>query len=184
MRKTFWCVTLVVSGVVAGGAVLHASAQPGGHGHTPPAGVHGLHRPHGPQDGHCELAAAFHAHMAQLHAELNLTDAQHDAVHAALRARHIDLAAAIRPVLQAKRTLINAVHADTPDEAAIRAAGESLGRSVGEAAVVISRVKAEVLQVAALSLEQSRTLDAIKARIDASVEHMLDTLHPPAENPR
>ncbi len=176
MRKSLWCVPFVVSGLMAGAAVLHASAQPGEHGH----GHHGVH---GLKGGHCDLAAALHAHLSQLHAELNLTDAQRDAVHDAFRTRHADIAAAVRPVLQAKRTLLNSVHADAPDEATIRANGATLGGAIGDAAVVLAQVKTEILRAAALTPEQNRKLGEIKAKLDASIGRLVDSLQPVAENP-
>jgi Spy/CpxP family protein refolding chaperone len=178
MRKFLLCASFVATGAVAGAAALHASGQPGGH--TPPCGLHGLHGSHGP----CELAAHFHAHLQQLHAELNLTDEQREAVHEVFRARRGELAAAVRPLLQAQRTIMNAVHADATDEAAIRTAADSLGRSAGDAAVLIARVKAEVLEAAALTPEQARTLGEIRAKIDGSIGRMLDSLEPAPENPR
>jgi Spy/CpxP family protein refolding chaperone len=180
MRKSLWCVPFVVSGFVAGAAALHASGQPegaGGHGHHGHHGVHGLH------GGQCDLAAALHAHLAQLHADLNLTDEQRDAVHATFVNRHADIAAAVRPVLQAKRTLINAVHADAPDEAAIRAAGDTLGRAIGDAAVVFAHVKNEVFQAAAWTPEQTRKLGEMKTKLDVSIGRLVDSLQPAAENP-
>jgi Spy/CpxP family protein refolding chaperone len=87
-------------------------------------------------------------------------------------------------VLQAKRTLINAVHADAPDEVAIRAAADALGRSIGDAAVVLVRVKTEILQAAALTPEQTRKVGELMTSVDASIGSLLDSLGPPAENPR
>ncbi len=180
MRKTLWCASLIVTGVAAGAGALHATAQPGGQGHTPPFGLHG---PRG-RSGQCEVAGAFHALMQQMHSELDLTEAQREAVHEVFRARRGELATAIRPVLQAKRAIVDAVHADAPDETAIRAAADSLGRSVGDAAVVIARVKGEVFQAAALTPEQTRKLGEIRTRVDASMGRMLDMLQAHAENPR
>lgn len=175
MRKSLLCASLIVSGLVGGTAAFHASAQPG-HGHTPPPGLHGLH-------GHCELAAAFHAHLQQLHAELNLTDEQRDAVHAVIHARRAEIVGVVRPILEANRSIIRAVHSAPADEAAIRASADGLGRSVGDAAVLVARMKAEILQAAALTPEQTAKLDTIRTNVDASIGRMLDGLQQAAENP-
>jgi Spy/CpxP family protein refolding chaperone len=86
--------------------------------------------------------------------------------------------------VQAHRTLIAAVHADATDEAAIRAASDTLGRSVGDAAIVVARVKREVLQAAALTPEQQTKLGDIRNRVDTMLDRVVDALQPPTENPR
>jgi len=184
MCRILWCATLLGASVLAGVAALHASSQPDGPGLASPAGLHGLLDLHRSHQAPCDLAAAIHAHMTRLHDELNLTDAQQEAVHELFRARHSEIAAAVRPVVEAKRTLINAIHADAPDEAAIRAAGESVGRTVSDASVVLARFKTDVLRTVELTPEQTRKLAELRANFDAAIGRLLDSLASAAENPR
>lgn len=184
MRKMIWGSSILLFGVVSGAAALHAAGRPDNAGVTSHGGVHQLMRHlHGSGDEPCDLIAAIHAHFEQVHTVLELTDAQKEAIHTSFRDRRTEFVNAVRPVVEAKRALINAVHADTTDEAAVRAAGEQVGRSLGEAAVVIARIKTDVLRSASLTPEQSRKLSEMRDRMDASIGRLLDLLQPPAENP-
>jgi Spy/CpxP family protein refolding chaperone len=164
MRKTLWSVALL-TGLLSGGvAVVNAVAQPGEHGHGPIG----------------ELMARMHqAHAgrhAALHAELNLTEEQRTALHETLKAHHADIAAVLRPVIAAKHSLHAAVLADTPDDAAIRDAAGNLGESLGDAAVVIAKIKVELLRNAQFTPEQIKKLEEFKTGADAEIDAFLDEL--------
>jgi Spy/CpxP family protein refolding chaperone len=175
MRKTFWCAALLGTGLVA--AVAISAAPPHGPGHVPPTG-----RVHGP--GHvppadCPLGGhgpcgGFMAMMHQALHELNLTDAQREAVHETLIARRTDIESAVKPVIEAKRALHNAVLADDPDDAAIRTAAATLGTSIGDAAITFSNIRVEVFENARLTPEQMQKFAEFRSSADAKIDTFLN----------
>ena len=115
--------------------------------------------------------------MAMVHqafAELNLTEAQREAIHDTLITRRFDIAAAIKPVIESKAALHNAFLADDPDDAAIRTAAAGLGKSIGDAAVVLADIKVEAFDSAQLTAEQLQKLAQFRAKADASVDTLLN----------
>jgi Spy/CpxP family protein refolding chaperone len=154
-------IPLLAAGLIGSAAALHAVGQPPhphGPGHVPPAGSLFQH-----------LHGHFHEHLAAL----ELTETQREAVHEVLQARRAEIVGAIRPVLEAKRTLHNAVLADRPDDAAIRAAGTTLGTSIGNAAVTVAKIKIEIVEKAKLTQEQKQKIAEFKAKHEASVDDVI-----------
>jgi Spy/CpxP family protein refolding chaperone len=120
--------------------------------------------------------------MAMMHQALfalDLSDAQREAVHETLIARRADIAAAVKPVIEAKRALHNAVLADDPDDAAIRNAADALGTLIGNAAVTFADIRVEVFENAQLTPEQMQRFAEFKADADASIDALLNE-HLPA----
>jgi Spy/CpxP family protein refolding chaperone len=110
-------------------AFLYAAAQaPGSNLSAPAAGM----------PGH------FLNHIAK---ELNLTADQQDKVKAVFTAHKDQLHTQMTQLHQARTNLANAVHADTFDEGAIRAAAAALGQAEGDAAVQHAQLFAEVRQL-------------------------------------
>jgi Spy/CpxP family protein refolding chaperone len=181
MRKTFWCAALLGTGLVAGAMALHA-VPPHGSGHVPPfAHGHG-HMP--PDDcpfggnGPCGALGGM-TMMHQALEALDLSDAQREAVHETFIARRADIAAALKPVIEAKRTLHNAVLADNPNDAAIRNAATALGASVGDAAVTFADIRVEMFENAQLTPAQVQKFAEFRVRADAAIDTLLNE-HIPA----
>jgi Spy/CpxP family protein refolding chaperone len=111
-----------------------------------------------------------------LRAELNLTDQQRDAIKSAMQTHKQEILAAVKPAIDAKRTLRDAVLAEKSDDAAIRKAADDLGKKVGDAAVVIARVKSDVASKANLTPEQMKKIADFRAENDASTDNLLKEL--------
>jgi Spy/CpxP family protein refolding chaperone len=157
MRIGLWCAAVLGTGLLVGAGALHGR---GGHG--PLGGMMAkLHEAHGDQ-------------IKSLHAELNLSEAQRKAVHETIKAHVPEIAAAIKPVLEAKRALHDAVLADNPGEAAIRNAAADVGSSIGDAAVVMAAIKVEVFKNAQLTPEQKQIVMEIKAEIETMVDTFIN----------
>ncbi len=91
-----------------------------------------------------------------LRSEVNLTDGQRDKIRGVVVAHKAEIVAEAKAISMHRRALRNAVLSEKPDEAAIRAAAESLGREIGNAAVLAAKVKGEVAPV--LSAEQKELI--------------------------
>jgi Spy/CpxP family protein refolding chaperone len=173
MRKKLFFGALVGVGLVAGAAVLHAANQPGD-GQTPPSPCGGLfarfHQLHGGQ-------------MQRLHGELNLTPEQREALHQTLLAHRVEIADALRPIVDAHRALHDAVMAEKSDAVAIRKAGDTLGKAVGDAAVTFASIKGELLANAKLTPDQLKKASAMRDAFQASVDGLLNTLKSAPEKP-
>src|SRR5678809_1243514 len=87
--------------ILISGALGAAAARPGRAGPGGPDGT-----PHGPL---ARLMMAARGRAMTLHAELDLTDQQRDAVKQTILAHKSDLAAAIQPAVAAHRALRDAV---------------------------------------------------------------------------
>jgi Spy/CpxP family protein refolding chaperone len=164
MRKTLWAMVVLGTGLLAGAAALHAAPPHGGQGHGHGRGPFAM------------MHQAHFERMQALHNELNLSDAQREAMHETVHAHHADLAAAAKPVVAAKHALLDAVLADHPDDAAIRTAADGLGKSIGEAAITIAKIKMELVEKAKFTPEQLQELADFKADIDASINTFLNEL--------
>jgi Spy/CpxP family protein refolding chaperone len=159
MRKLFVTMFVLVLMLVAGG-IGAAAARPEGPGMGP----------HGPRGPLARLIQAARGRAMTLHAELNLTEEQHAAIKGAILSHKQELATAIQPAITARRALRDAVLADKTDDAAIQKAAQDLGKKVGDAAVVIAKVKADVLSKVNLTPEQKSKIDAFIKANDASVD--------------
>ena len=107
-----------------------------------------------------------------LRSELDLTAEQRKEVRTILMSNRKDIAAALRPVSEDRRQLRTAVLADQPDEQQIRAASEKLGKSIGDAAVTLSKVAGEVKQV--MTSQQLSKIDAFRDDNAAAVDRFFD----------
>src|SRR6185369_12358661 len=82
-----------------------------------------------------------------LKSELDITDAQKEQIKTILQSHKAEIAQVAKPLVDKKRALRDAVMADAPDEKAIRAASDDLAHSIGDAAVLASKIKQEVAVV-------------------------------------
>jgi Spy/CpxP family protein refolding chaperone len=113
---------------------------------------------------------------ATLNAELNLTDAQRQAIAQTLKEHKQEIARAAEPVVADRRALRALVLADTPDEAAIRKAAGDLSGAIGDAAVVLSRVKTDIVTKAQLTPEQRKKIAKFRAANDDAADEFLSEL--------
>lgn len=160
MRKSILATAFLGTAILAGGlgAVASHEAAPGGRfGHSPMG----------------KLIMARMGRMMTLKAELDLTDAQKEAIKSTVQSHKSELANAIKPAVEAHRALRDRVLADSPDDASIRKAADDMGKKIGDAAVVIAKVKAEAAEKAKLTPEQKKKIDAFRTANDESVDEFL-----------
>lgn len=160
MRKSFWVASVLGLGIVVGSAALYA-APAGGEGAGGGYGVIG------------RMIRAQIGRAMTLKAELNLTDAQRGAIRESLKSHKSEIAGALKPVVEARRELRDAVLAEKTDDAAIRKAADDLGKRIGDAAVVMAKVKADVMDKAQLTPEQVEKIADFRAESDASIDNFL-----------
>jgi Spy/CpxP family protein refolding chaperone len=163
MRKTLLCTAFLGTALLAGGMGA-AAAHEAGPGH---------------RFGNSPIGRLIMARMGRaitLKAELNLTDEQQQAIKQTLQSHKADLAAAIKPAVDAHRALRDKVLSDTPDDASIRKAADELGKKIGDAAVEIAKVKTEVAKNAKLTAEQKKKIEEFRTANDASVDEFFAKL--------
>ena len=82
------------------------------------------------------------------------------------------MAPLVQAVVSKRRALRDAVLADQPDEEAIRSAAKTLGNQIADAAVLASKVVAEVKEV--LTPEQIEIIRQYQADRQTAVDKLLD----------
>ena len=115
--------------------------------------------------------------LMTLRSELNVTPEQKQKIQAIIKSHKAEIAAVAQPLVDKRRALREAVSAKTPDEKAIRAASDDLGKAIGGAAVLASKVKAEVRAV--MTPEQMRKIEEFRKQADQSVDHFMGDLSKP-----
>ena len=165
MKKTLLATSFLGTALLAGGLGAAAANQTPSHrfGNTPIG----------------RLIMARMGRMMTLKAELNLSDAQRDAIKETIQSHKSDLASAIKPAVDAHRVLRDKVMADTPDDASIRKAADDLGKKIGDAAVAIAKVKSEAAGKANLTPDQKKKLEDFRAANDASVDEFITKMEKP-----
>lgn len=103
-----------------------------------------------------------------LQSELNLTGEQKSQIGGILRGQKQEIAVAAKGVWDKRVALRNAVLAENPDEAAIRKAADELGKAIGDAAVLGSKVAGEVRPV--LTEEQRKQIGQTRQESEEAVE--------------
>jgi len=138
--------SVATAAALAVGAATHAQTAP----QAPPPGVPAAR------------SAAQGRPGAGPMAGLNLTQEQRDRVKGLREAQAGDLRAVREKMRGARQQFREAMRADVPDEAAVRAAAEALGVLQADLAVLQSRARAEFLKV--LTPEQQARLKAARDR--------------------
>jgi Spy/CpxP family protein refolding chaperone len=160
MRKSFVLLTVLGVAIAAGGAGVAVGAN----------GGHVAQRFADTRIG--KLIMGRLGRAMTLRSELNLTDQQREAIRQVLQEHRKEIAQAIKPVVQARRDLRSDVTADAPDEAAIHTAADELGKELGDAAVVLAKVKTELKEKANLTPDQLKKIDDFRNANDKSVDEM------------
>jgi protein CpxP len=99
---------------------------------------------------------------------LDLTDAQKEQARDVLRAARPRITPLADEARKARRALFQAVTAPAPDESAIRAAADAVGRTTGALAVERAKVGTELRTL--LTPEQQQKLDERLARMNQKME--------------
>ncbi len=148
IRRSFLVAAGIAAVAVAGlfaGRLVAGSMPEGGHGFGPHGGF-------GPQ--------RFFEHLAD---RLDLTDPQREQVRAILKSHADEIEAQMEDGARARRALHVAVQADPIDEAAIRERAAEFGRVHGEGALMLARIRTEVLPI--LTAEQKARLQTMHERM-------------------
>jgi Spy/CpxP family protein refolding chaperone len=106
--------------------------------------------------------------------ELDLTPEQVQEIRDILASHKAELTAELTAVKTAREQQFDAIHVDSYDEAAIRAAGERVGQAETELAVTRGKIVSEVRAV--LTPEQQAEAKALLANARARVESFLNRL--------
>jgi len=109
-----------------------------------------------------------------LRSEMEVSAEQREKIHAIMKSHRQEAAQAIRPVVEQRRKLRELVTAEKPDEAAIRAAGDALGKAIGDAAVKLSQIAGELRGV--LTPEQIEKLEKFHDANEGAVDKFFDKL--------
>jgi Spy/CpxP family protein refolding chaperone len=110
--------------------------------------------------------------LLSLRTELNLTDDQKTRIREIVKAHKEEIVPVAKDVLARRQALREAVLADSPGEEAIRSAADELGKAIGDAAVLASKIAAEVEPV--LTDAQKETIARFHDDRVAAVESFLD----------
>jgi Spy/CpxP family protein refolding chaperone len=109
--------------------------------------------------------------MMTLRAELGVTSEQRAEIRKIVASHRSEIAAVAKPIVAKRRALREATLAANPDEAAIRAAANDLGQSIGDAAVLAAKVKPEVFKV--LTPEQQKKVEEFRTDSDSAVDRFM-----------
>lgn len=112
--------------------------------------------------------------MMTLRSELDVTDEQRDAIKKIVVSHRSEIVAVAKPIVEKRRVLRDATLAKDSSDEAIRTAANDLGKSIGDAAVLASKVKGEVGKV--LTPDQMLKIDSFRQESDVSVDSFLEKI--------
>lgn len=122
----------------------------------------------------CRVRQLVRQHIARflgLRADLGITDEQRVQIRQTLAAHKKEIAQAALDVVTKRRALRSAVLAPTPDEQVIRAASDALGKAIGDAAVLGSKVIGELRPI--LTPEQIEKIKKCQADTAGATDSFL-----------
>jgi Spy/CpxP family protein refolding chaperone len=96
--------------------------------------------------------------------KLNLSPEQKQQIQGIFKTNRPAMEAAVKNLREKRHALHEAVTAQTPDDAAIRAAATALGTAIGDGAVLRAKIRQEVLAV--LTPDQVKQLQANAAEME------------------
>jgi Spy/CpxP family protein refolding chaperone len=112
--------------------------------------------------------------LLELRSELDLTADQRSQIREIVKSHRQELSSVIKPVVEKRRALRDATLAENASEAAIHTAADELGKAIGDAAVVGSKIKVEVRQV--LTPEQQEKISQFRGESQSAVDKFLDKM--------
>lgn len=107
-----------------------------------------------------------------LRSELDVTGEQREAIRQIVESHRGEIATVAKPIVEKRRALRDATLAKEPNETAIRAAANDLGKAIGDAAVLASKVKDEVGKV--LTPQQVEKVEAFRLQSDSAVDRFIE----------
>jgi len=110
--------------------------------------------------------------MMTLRSELDVTSEQRDAIKKIVDGHRSEIVAVAKPIVEKRRALREATLAQEPNEEAIRTAANDLGKSIGDAAVLASKVKGEVAKV--LTPDQIHKIKSFRQESESSVDSFIE----------
>lgn len=108
-----------------------------------------------------------------LRSELDVTDDQKRQIHSILKEHRRDILTAVRPVVENRQKLQDAVLDESFDEEAIRDAADELGKSIGDAAVTFAKVAGKLRGV--MTEEQREKIEKFREANREAVDKFFDT---------
>ncbi len=153
-----WLLAGVVGGAVIGGPLAVAGADK-------------LQERHFKNSPLGRLIMGNFGRVLVLRSELNVTPEQKEKIHQILKSHKAEAAPIAKSLTEKGRALRKAVLADNSDEAAIRKAADELGKAIGDAAVLASKVGGEVKPV--LTQEQRERIGKFLREQDEAKDKFL-----------
>jgi Spy/CpxP family protein refolding chaperone len=109
-----------------------------------------------------------------LRSELEITTEQRAEIRDTVKAYRPQIAQVAKPIVERRRALRQAVLSDTPNEETIRAAAEELGKAIGDAAVLASKVCGNVRGM--LTEEQIHKIIAFQIETAEAADGLLEQM--------
>ncbi len=106
-----------------------------------------------------------------LRSELDVTDEQRAKVREVLKSHKDEIGGLLTKGIEQRRALRDATSTDDPDEEAIRAAADQLGKTIGEAAVLKAKIRSELRPH--FTDEQVKRVEEFMNERDASIDKFL-----------
>lgn len=123
------------------------------------------------------LVSGQFGRLLTLRSELGISSEQREEIRGIVKSHKQELAAALKPVAEKRRALRDATLAENANEAAIRTAADELGKAIGDAAVVGSKIKAEVREV--LTPEQREKVTQFREQSESAVDRFFNEMSDP-----
>jgi Spy/CpxP family protein refolding chaperone len=123
---------------------------------------------------HGPLGKVIMGHLGRLltlHSELNVTEEQHEQVHGVLKSHRPEIVATLKSVHDAHTNLRDLTMKDNAAESEIRAAADTLGNAIADAAVMKAELRKEIAPI--FTAEQRQLVQAFLAENDATVDKFL-----------
>ena len=108
----------------------------------------------------------------ELRSKLDLSEDQKTRIRQTVAGHKTEIVGMVKEVSEKRQALRDAVLAETPDEASIRAAADELGKAIGDAAVKASKIAGEVRKD--LTPEQMEKIRKFRENQRAEFEKALD----------
>jgi Spy/CpxP family protein refolding chaperone len=154
---------LTLGGICGGAASMHAAAA------NATANPFAEHSGQGPVR---RFISGQVGRLITLRSELNLSDDQKAKMKAIVASHRQEIAAVAKPLLEHKRAIRDAMLAkDGTDEAGIRAATDAMAKSLGDAAVLGAKIRAEARGV--LTPEQMKKIGEFRTQLDTGVDGLI-----------